>query len=102
MSATTDKKIKTVIAYVTKYSLTTGTEEVTGEVEGKMLIIRGKYCTYYHGNEWHMTLEDAYKRFEEMRESELTRLRKKTTRIANLKFKVKQDSLVKFAESLQP
>ena len=86
-----------ITAWVTKYALTTGVEELSAEVpkseysnpDGKMIkVMNTKYSIYYHGKDWHRTPEAALARAEEMRIAKLASLRKKIAKLEAMKFEV--------------
>jgi len=64
---------ETIIAWVTKYALTSGILKVSGEVDhdiaSDMFTWGGNDMqrNYAHGKDWHRTESDAKKRADEMR-----------------------------------
>ena len=86
-----------ITAWVTKYALTTGVEELSAEVpkseysnpDGKMIrVMNTKYSTFYYGKDWHRIPEAALTRAEEMRTAKLASLRKQIAKLEALKFDV--------------
>lgn len=76
--------------FVTKYALTVGIEEKTVEDvgDGAMRDIGAGFTTYYHGEgrDWHLTIEGAKLRAEEMRTKKLASLRKSLAKLEALRF----------------
>lgn len=75
--------------YVTKYALTSGILKVMLEetdAPGMVKDTRQRYATYYHGNDWWRTREDAVKRAEAMRQDKLKSLRKSIAKLEALDF----------------
>lgn len=75
--------------YVTKYALTSGISEHDAEISsgGDMASFRENgYPHYYHGDDFHLTLDEALKRAEEMRIKKLASLNKQIEKISALKF----------------
>ncbi|WP_312836672.1 hypothetical protein [Pantoea sp.] len=81
--------------YVTKYAFTSGVFSVEAKVdeERKMASYKapGDYFTaYVHGNEFHLTRDDALSRAEEMRIKKLQSLDKQIKKISAMKFEIKE------------
>lgn len=76
--------------YVTKYALTDGIKEHDAEVNGSMAIVRpistDWVTLYLHGNDWHMTANEASIRAEEMRVAKINSLRKQIDKLEAIKF----------------
>jgi hypothetical protein len=78
--------------WITKYALTEGILEVDGKQcrEG-MISVKptkpGYLTTYFYGNDWHRTREDAIARAEVMRAKKIASLRKSITKMETLSFK---------------
>lgn len=87
-----NEKIK---AWVTRYALTSGIDEVDGEVchstSSDMLsyTIGTTYTQYAHGKDWHRTPEAAIARAEQMRKAKIASLKKSIAKIEKMEFKVK-------------
>jgi len=79
-----------VTAYITKYALTTGIQKVVGEIvePGKRMLEYGQNYgrTYAHGNDWHLTLEEANAQANRMKEKKLISLRKSIERLEQMEF----------------
>lgn len=79
-----------ITAWVTKYALTEGIQEVSGEVchpISSSMLKFGKYGTA-HGKDWHRNKEEALKRAEEMRVAKIASLKRSIARIEAMKFDV--------------
>lgn len=75
-------------AWVTKYALTEGIQEVEGEVCHNVssgMLSWGKYGTA-HGRDWHRTREEAVKRAEEMRVAKIASLKRSIAKLEAIKF----------------
>lgn len=76
--------------YVTKYALTAGIKEHDAEIDGAMAIVRpigtAWMTSYFHGNDWHMTANEASIRAEEMRIAKIASLRKQISKLEAVKF----------------
>lgn len=73
-------------AYVTKYALSNGIEEVNGEIYDDIYFkVKGFYFLFGEG-EWFKTKEDAIKKVEEMRIKKIKYLEKQIERLKNKKF----------------
>lgn len=73
-------------AYVTKYALSNGIEEVNGEIYDDIYFkVEGFYILFKEG-EWFETKEDAIKKAEEMRIKKIKSLEKQIERLKNKKF----------------
>ena len=79
-------------AWITKYALTTGIEEIIAEQTGrKGTIIADKSIHFYYyygeGIEWHRTREGAVIRAEEMRAEQIASLQKSIADLEKVSFK---------------
>lgn len=74
--------------FVTKYALSSGIFECEAEIEGGMATYRGEdtYKEYFHGKNWHSSLEAAVERAEEMRIKKLKSLDKQMKKISAIDF----------------
>ena len=74
--------------YVTKYALTAGIKEHEAEIDGSMATVRnpGFVAQHFHGNDWHMTANEASIRAEEMRVAKINNLRKQIAKLEAVKF----------------
>lgn len=84
---TTDQ---TFPAWVTKYALTKGIQEVEArlsEVAPTMILV-GDYTrpTYFHGTEWHRDRASAVAKAEDMRRKKIASLKAQIKRLEGLKF----------------
>ncbi|MBS7812274.1 hypothetical protein [Roseococcus pinisoli] len=82
-----------MLVFITKHALTTGIWSFDGEVKqsGNMIRFKGEKDTLHHhyhgeGREWHLTLEAAQKRAEEMRLAKLASLRKSVEKFEGTTF----------------
>ncbi len=79
-------------AWVTKYALTTGVFKITAELAStshdmvQQIEPETRYATYYHGNDWHRTHDEAIVRAEQMRTAKLKSIDKQRARIVAMKF----------------
>lgn len=73
-------------AFITRYALTTGIMTFDGKVEDKMFSTKENYARCFHGKDWHLDLESAKERAEEMRIAKLQSLDKQIKKISALKF----------------
>ena len=74
-------------AWITKYALTEGIQEVEGRVA---LEARDMFCyagKFAHGNDWHETKAEAIVRAEQMRVAKIASLKKSIERLERLRFK---------------
>ncbi|WP_313677091.1 hypothetical protein [Pantoea vagans] len=80
-------------AYITKYALTFGIYSTKGEVHDDTFVQKareiGEFDQYFHGNEWHLSKEEALAHAEEMRIRKLKSLDKQAKKISQLKFNIK-------------
>lgn len=77
---------KQVKAYITKHALTEGVYVVEGRVEGDMFVCSNGACRqYFHGKDWHTSLESAKSRAVEMRDRKIESLQKQLARLQDLK-----------------
>jgi hypothetical protein len=81
-----------ITAYVTKFALTTGILKTEAEhcisSSADMIAYPPTLgpSSYAHGNEWHVTLEEALARAEEMRQKKIVSLKKQIARLEKLVF----------------
>ncbi len=88
-----DKDRKTawiITVWITKYALSRGIIKTTARMcDGKMIAFRlndkAVFDSVAHGNDWHLTLDDAIARAEEMRQGKIASLRRQ---IASLEKRV--------------
>lgn len=79
-------------AFITKYALTAGIQEVDVEQDAaspKLVSSRTGFETSYYwgeGRDWHRTRESAVARAEEMRQKKLASLSKSIAKLEKLKF----------------
>lgn len=74
-------------AYVTKYALTAGIQEVDGELFADGRAIKwGSYFNSAHGEgvEWHRTREGAVEKAHEMRTKKIASLRKSIAKLERM------------------
>ena len=79
--------------YITTYALTKGIwkRELLKEVNGMAVAKCPGWLNeegYFHGNEWHKTLEQAMERAEEMRSKKIASLRKQIDKLEVMTFAV--------------
>jgi hypothetical protein len=77
--------------WITKYALTTGIFEVeVRDVENGMVAHKqqGCYDIYYHGqgNEWHLNVESAIAKAEDMRKKKIAALKKQIAKLEKADF----------------
>ena len=79
--------------YVTKYALTKGIFSVEAKFCSdadrtmvEVLTKANEYTYYLHGNSFHLTLEDAVNRAEEMRLKKIASLKKQLARLEAMDF----------------
>ena len=74
--------------FVTKYALTKGILQIRGRVcepsYGRMLQQDGKSNAYFHGQDWHTTLEEARMRASEMRVARIKALKRELAKLEAL------------------
>ena len=80
-----------MIAYITKYALTKGILERNVEVctdvsEDMAKVIGNTFGEYYHGNEWHVSKEEAISKAEDMQQKRIIALNKQIVKLSKLKF----------------
>lgn len=77
--------------WVTKNALTNSIMEVDAELCSDTMIrwTDDGYVCYAHGKGWHITLESAIERAEEMRQAKIVSLHKKIKKLEELKFDVR-------------
>ena len=79
-------------AYVTKYALTAGVQEILVEdcFDTSPTMVKdlreGAIHNYYHNGDWHRSRDEAVKRAEKMRAKKLASLQKQIDRIRKLVF----------------
>lgn len=77
-------------AYITKYCLTSGIEEIDAVEcgEGMISYKSGAYTTYCHGEgkDWHRTYGSAFDRAEDMRQKKIISLQKQIVKLSKLNF----------------
>lgn len=78
-------------AYITKYALTNGIEEVDGNFVGGQTfertdIGRNPFRPYERKPDWHETREDAVKRANEMRDKAIKSAEKKLAKLRKMRF----------------
>lgn len=76
-----------ITAWITKYALTKGIQEVEGKTDGDGYLSYGKY-DYNHAfrKEWYRTREAAIKRAEEMRLKKIASLKKQLKKLEKMRF----------------
>ena len=78
-------------AWITKYALTTGIEEITAEQSYSESLItdanRTLCCYFGENTEWHRTREGAVIRAEKMRAARIASLRKSIAKLEKVSFK---------------
>lgn len=74
--------------YITKYALTQGILEKDAKIvePGMVVVNDGVASSYYHGDDWHETLDDAKERAEQMRRKKVESLKKQLARVEALTF----------------
>jgi hypothetical protein len=80
-------------AYITKYALTSGIQEVDDasepEYESRMISVRslGVFANFHgEGREWHRTKESAVAKAEQMRLAKIVSLKKSIKKLESLNF----------------
>jgi hypothetical protein len=79
-------------AFITKYALTSGIEEMqvrhARTCSSMVSKVGARYTTHFHGEgrEWHRTRESAVTRAEEMRKRKIASLKKSIEKIEKLEF----------------
>ena len=80
--------------FVTKYALSSGIQEVEGELAASTPSMfcqktTSGWTTYYHGEgkKWHRTKEGALAKAEAMRVAKIASLRKQITKLQEMTFK---------------
>lgn len=76
-------------AWITKYALTTGIQEVDGEIFGRKAIrypCPPRGVSYAHGTDWHWTHEDALARAELMRDRKILSMKKRIAELERMEF----------------
>jgi hypothetical protein len=88
-------KNENITAWVTKYALTSGIQNVTGTVRhescSKMFSYKGlnrDWMDVVHGKDWHRTPEAALERAEKMREAKIASLKKSLAKMEVMTFSV--------------
>ena len=78
---------KTVRAYVTKYALTSGIQELDLEPsDGGYAYDTGRYRTQYCRGEWHLAKSDAMAAAEAMRMRKIASLQRQVAKLEAMKF----------------
>jgi hypothetical protein len=77
--------------FVTKYALTKGVMTYPKDHDGDcFVVVKDKNglngTAIFHGKDWHLTMEAAQKRAEEMRIKKVASLKKQIKELENLKF----------------
>lgn len=76
-------------AWITKYALTSGIQEVDGEADKGMLTVivtRFGNVQHFHGNDWHPTREAAIAHAEKMRQKRIESLKESIAKLEKLSF----------------
>jgi hypothetical protein len=79
-------------AWITKYALTSGIQEVDGEVDTSISATMfswtpaSGWMKHAHGKDWHKTREAAIARAEEMRLTKIAGLKRSIAELEKLKF----------------
>lgn len=77
-------------AYITKYAMTNGIEEIEAEdcfeISTTMISAVDGPHKCYHGNDWHRSREMAVKHAEEMRLAKIDSLKKSIAKLEKLRF----------------
>lgn len=89
MSETLNREV--VSAYVTRYALSTGIQLVRArichDVSPEMIAYNvNGFTQFAHGADWHLTVEEARKRSEEMRNKKIASLKKSIANLEELSF----------------
>jgi hypothetical protein len=79
------------IAYVTKYALTAGIEEVEVEdcfdIDQNMVkAVHGRFLTSFFEGDWHRSREEAVARAEQMRKKKISALRSSLAKFEGMQF----------------
>lgn len=81
-----------VIAWVTKYALTLGILKVKGKhcnsISPGMLNYPPGSCDFAHGNDWHLSEQDALIRAEEMRLAKIAALKKQLAKLEKMQVNI--------------
>lgn len=77
--------------YITKHWLTSGIIECeTNDIDGEICKVkdneRPSFSTYYHGKEWHKTMEDAKLDANSRRIRKIASLKKQLAKLEEMKF----------------
>lgn len=81
-------------AYVTKYALTAGVQEVEAEWSEKypgMISYKAegsRYVQFAHGSDWHRSPDVALAKAESMRQRKIESMRRSITKLTDLKLEV--------------
>lgn len=77
--------------YVTKYALTQGIFEAQAtDVRGGIIKLEGSWIDLFRKPDWHLSLEDARARAEEMRTAKIASLKKQLARLEVKQIKVRK------------
>jgi len=80
---------ETAKVFVTKYALSVGIQSMDAEIDinTRMIAVRDRgYVKYFHGTDWHLTLEEAKKKAETMRQRKIASLKKQIEKLENIHF----------------
>ena len=85
-----------ITAWITKYALSRGIIKTTArKCGGKMISFRlndkAVFDSVAHGNDWHLTLDDAIVRAEEMRRAKIASLQKQIVSLKKRAFIIHGD-----------
>jgi len=73
--------------YVTQYALTKGILEKRAEISGEMAVVRlSSYSEIYFRPFWYTERDEAVKHAEILRQKKILSLKKRITKLENLKF----------------
>lgn len=85
------KKEDVVDVWVTKYALSNGIMKISARFCGDGMVNHiSDSWHYYHGDEWHLTAEEAATRAEEMRLKKIETLKKQLKKLESKRFEVEQ------------
>lgn len=75
--------------WITKWALTSGIEKLEAEwiLDSKVVSVKRRgHIAYFYKNNWHLSLEDAKKRAEDMRRKKIASLEKQIEKLKSLQF----------------
>ncbi|MEQ9830583.1 hypothetical protein [Pectobacterium versatile] len=77
--------------YVTKYALTSGVFAIDADIDGNMAIYisTGSYLRHVHGDEFHLTPDDALADCERRRKAKIESLDKQRKKIEAMQFEIR-------------